>query len=197
MSLIAFIRHGRTLWNEAGRIQGHTDTELSPRGRSEVEHWRLPVRFHTWQCFCSPLRRTRDTAILLGVVDPTPAAELIEMDWGQWEGKTLKELRAELGEPMVLNESLGLDFRPNGGESPRDVRDRLKPWIAGLKIAGALPAIAVCHKGVIRSALSLATGWTMEDKWPVKLRDDCAQLFRIVEGNLEIEQLNIPLNPDS
>ncbi len=197
MSLIGLIRHGRTAWNEAGRIQGHTDTMLSPRGREEVHQWRLPVRFSTWQCFCSPLRRTHETAELLGATDPSIATALIEMDWGEWEGKTLQDLRAELGDDMILNESLGLDFRPAGGESPRDVRERLEHWIGEVRKLDVLPGIAICHKGVIRSALSLATGWSMENKPPVKLRDDCVQLFRVVETGLEVEELNIPLNPGS
>ena len=195
MSLIGFIRHGRTVWNETGRIQGHTDTVLSPRGREEVGHWRLPARFSTWHCFCSPRRRTHETAGLLGATEPSTATALIEMDWGEWEGKTLQDLRAELGDHMIMNESMGLDFRPTGGESPRDVCARLERWIAEINSPDVLPAVAFCHKGVIRSALSLATGWDMQNKPPAKLRDDCLQLFRVIETGLEVEELNVPLNP--
>ena len=48
---------------------------------------------------------------------------------------------------MSENEAAGLDFRPAGGESPRDVQDRLLPWLAGLRG----PTVAVTHKGVIRA----------------------------------------------
>src|SRR3546814_10532072 len=57
---------------------------------------------------------------------------LVETDWGAWEGRTLAELRADLGAGMAANEARGLDFRPPGGESPRDVQDRMRPLLAEL-----------------------------------------------------------------
>jgi probable phosphoglycerate mutase len=54
---------------------------------------------------------------------------------------------------MTQNEAAGLDFRPPGGESPRDVQERLKPYLASL----AGPTIAVTHKGVLRALYALAT----------------------------------------
>ena len=115
------------------------------------------------------------------------------MSWGAWEGRTLPDLRAELGDLMVAWEADGLDFRAPGGESPRDVQARLKPWLCA--IAGrAQPTIAVTHKGVIRALYALAVGWDMTDKPPHKLRDDCAQLFSVGSaGEVGIAALNLPL----
>jgi probable phosphoglycerate mutase len=90
------------------------------------------------------------------------------MDWGAWEGRTLADLRAEAPAAMAANEARGLDFRPQGGESPREVRARLEPLLA--EFQGDV--ICVTHKGVIRAALSLATGWDMTSKPPVRLGDD-------------------------
>ena len=53
--------------------------------------------------------------------------------------KHLADLRAELGPAMAENEARGLDFRPPGGESPREVQARLKPFLADL----AAPTVAV------------------------------------------------------
>ena len=63
---------------------------------------------------------------------------------------------------MIENEARGLDFRPPGGESPRDVQARLRPFLESLRD----PTIAVTHKGVLRALYALATGWTMERKAP-------------------------------
>ena len=120
----------------------------------------------------SPLRRASETAALL--IDHPVAIEprLIEMDWGAWEGRTLAELRAEAPQAMAANEARGLDFRPEGGESPREVRARLAALLADL--AAGPDAILVTHKGVIRAALSLASGWDMTGKPPLRLADDAA-----------------------
>jgi broad specificity phosphatase PhoE len=37
MTRFVVVRHGETLWNLAGRVQGHADSELSPAGRAQAE----------------------------------------------------------------------------------------------------------------------------------------------------------------
>ena len=154
-------------------MQGRADLPLSSAGRAQVLRWRLPEAWAETRWLSSPLRRATDTAALLtdGPVDIEP--RLIEMDWGAFEGRTLADLRAGMPEAMAANETRGLDFRPPGGESPREVRTRLAALIAEL---AAEPGDVVCvtHKGVIRAALSLATGWDMRAKPPLRLADDTA-----------------------
>ena len=77
----------------------------------------------------SPLRRCVETAALLGAPDAAREPRIIEMDWGDWQGESFAALRERLGEEMRENEARGLDFRPPGGESPRLVLARLKPWL--------------------------------------------------------------------
>jgi probable phosphoglycerate mutase len=129
-----------------------------------------------------------ETARLLGL-NPMPEPRLIEMAWGEWEGRRLKDLRAELGATMTENEAHGLDFRPPGGESPRDVQKRLRPLLASL----AGPTVFVTHKGVLRALYALATGWSMTEKGPDKLRDGMVHAFRLTDGEPAVEKLNIPL----
>ena len=119
----------------------------------------------------SPLRRARDTAALLTGRAPIVDDRLIEMDWGRWQGRRLADLRARAPAPVAANEARGLDFRPPGGESPREVCARLQALLAELA-ADPQPVVAVCHKGVIRAALVLATGWDMRSKPPLRLPRD-------------------------
>lgn len=192
MTELLFIRHGPTKWNEGGRIQGRSDIPLSNSGRDEVRSWTLPASFQSWTCFCSPLARARQTAALLGFKTPQIVDDLQEMHWGEWEGHTLDTLRAIDPEAFRRNEDRGLDFRPAGGESPREVRARLAQWVASLD-EEVLPAVIVCHKGVLRAALSLATGWDMFDDPPDKLHEPCAHLYTIQGDSLMVKQLNISL----
>jgi broad specificity phosphatase PhoE len=172
------IRHGRTAWNEQGRMQGRADLPLAPEGRAQILRWRLPEAWAGAHWLSSPLRRATETAALLtdGPVNIEP--RLIEMDWGAFEGRTLADLRAEMPAAMAANEAHGLDFRPDGGESPREVRARLESLIADLA-AEPHPSDVACvtHKGVIRAALSLATGWDMTSRPPLRLAEDTALLL--------------------
>ncbi len=111
---------------------------------------------------------------------------LIEMDWGAFEGRRARELRAEAPGALAANEALGLDFRPPGGESPREVGNRLQTLVAEL-VADPTPVVAVCHKGVIRAALALATGWDMRRRPPLHLtRDQALALYGHPDGRLEL-----------
>lgn len=189
MTSLLVIRHGETDWNAEGRIQGHTDRPLSPAGRTALVGVRLPLEWGGGRCLSSPLLRAVETARLLGLA-PHPDPRLIEMAWGEWEGQRLEDLRAELGAAMVENEARGLDFRPPGGESPRDVQTRLRPLLAGIDA----PTIVVTHKGVLRALYALATGWTMTEKPPAKLLDGRAHAFELAPNGMPgVVELNIVL----
>ena len=115
------------------------------------------------------------------------------MDWAEWEGMSLPDLRAQLGNLMKAWEAKGLDFRAPGGESPREVQDRLRPFLAE-RAAGRQETVAVCHKGVIRALYALSVSWDMTDKAPEKLHDHCTHLFELAaDGSPRPYRLNVPL----
>ena len=96
---------------------------------------------------------------------------------------------------QAMREALGLDFRPPSGESPRDVQERLRPWLLRLADAGR-PTIAVTHKGVVRALYAQARDWPMIGKAPDSLQWDHAHLFSIAAtGRAMLERVNIRLIP--
>lgn len=191
---LLFLRHGQTDWNSAGRIQGHVDTRISTPAKMWLDKRRLPARFARFKWICSPLIRARQTAASLGADGADVEPRLIEMSWGKWEGETLEALRQAHGVAMRENEARGLDFRPCGGESPRELRERLRDWLHDV-VSDGEPVVAVTHKGVIRCALALATDWDLLDKPPVRLQWNRAHLFNVTppDGSLCIVEPNIEL----
>ncbi len=202
MTTLALLRHGPTVWNAQHRLQGHTDLPLSAEGRAAVIGWRLPADIGDCRWWCSPLRRARETAELLGEAMPerpviTVELRLMEMSYGEWEGETLADLRQRHGEQMAQWEARGLDLRPPGGESPRDVQQRLRPWLASIAQEGG-NHFAIVHKGVIRAIYAMAAGWTMEREAPDRLAYDCLQLFALdADGEPSVQALNVPLTGGS
>jgi probable phosphoglycerate mutase len=191
--LIAFVRHASTDWNAERRMQGRRDVPLSAQGRAEALRWRAafdaaePLRW-----LSSPLARAVETATLMAGRAPVIEPALMEMDWAEWEGSTLDELASRHGDAFVANARRGLDFRPPGGESPREVAVRVRRFLATLE-AGA-PIVAVTHNGVLRALTSIATGWDMTGKPPVRLRDATLHRFALArDGRLSACEWNVSL----
>ena len=106
----------------------------------------------------------------------------------------LRSTAADLaGRPRARNEAAGLDFRPPGGESPREVRDRVMSWLAA-NAARRETMVVVTHKGVLRAVLSAATGWDMSRKPPVRLRHDAMHRFAVEPGGqVTVQECNVAL----
>ena len=191
---LLFLRHGPTGWNEAGRIQGRRDVPLTPRARDSLSRRRLPDGLGEGRRWVSsPLLRARETAQALGAAELEIEPRLIEMDWGEWEGRSLPALREALGAAMRENEARGLDFETPAGDSPRRVQARLRPWLGEIG-RGSRPVAAVSHKGVGRALLALATGWDMQGRAPVRLRWERAHRFEVSDaGEPRLVEPNIAL----
>jgi broad specificity phosphatase PhoE len=193
MSLLALIRHGATDWNAERRLQGRADRPLSPAGRASVQGWRLPPLLKDAAWATSPLARARETAALLCPSGCAVEQRLIEMDWGGWEGRTRQELLREAGSDALDRNPLGRDFRPPGGESPREVILRLKPWIAERASSGEA-TVAVTHRGVVRALYAEATGWDMIGPPGEEFADGAAQLLLArTDGSVGLIRTNLRL----
>lgn len=177
MTMLALLRHAPTEWNRDRRLQGRADIPLSAEARTQYARQRLPRDLGGFAVRCSPLRRAVETAALLGLA-ATPDPRLIEMDWGGYEGRTLAALRAQYGAALAANEARGLDFRPPGGESPRDVLARVEPLLAEIAAAGT-PTLCITHRGVIRAIHARARGWDMIGKPPDRLASESMHLFAL------------------
>ncbi len=191
---IAFLRHGPTDWNAQHRLQGATDIGLSDAGRLAVANWTLPEPMAGWPRHTSPLGRALETAALIEPVAKFHAVDALrEMGFGAWEGQTLDALRRDDPEGLRRSESLGLDMTPPGGESPRAVMTRLAPWLREVAADG-VDIVAIAHKGIVRVALAMATGWDMKSRQPLKLDWRALHVFRVDDaGTLAVDTLNVPL----
>lgn len=192
---IAFLRHGPTAWNEAGRIQGHTDIPLSEAGLAKMAALRLS--FICPRVYCSPLLRARQTAQALGLDNPVLDDRLREQHWGDWEGLTRDEILARHGADAFLKvgSARGEDFRPLGGESTGELHARVSAFLKDIA-ANDSDAVVVAHLGVVRAAYTLASGWAMDTPMPPDLDISKILLLSLdAAGVPRIEQLNLDFRP--
>ena len=88
------IRHGITEGNLDGKYIGQTDLALCPQGEKQIQQL---VKAGVYPCvekvYTSPLKRCVETAqIIYPDIQLSKVDEIAEMDFGQFEGKTQKEL---------------------------------------------------------------------------------------------------------
>lgn len=191
---VALIRHGPTAWNEQGRIQGRIDIPLSAAGRAKMERLGPPEGFPFRHAYSSPLRRARETAALLGLADPILDGRLAEHDWGKWEGLTRPEILARDGEDAFARAGTGIDFMPPGGEPTRDLVARVRAFLSDVGKHDD-NAVAVTHRGVLRSAYAIATSWDMLTPMPEALDLTRALILSLDgDGGVAIAVLNAPLS---
>jgi broad specificity phosphatase PhoE len=136
------IRHAETEWSKAGRHTGMTDIPLTEEGRAHAAT--LPARLGSKTfaaVFVSPLGRARETAELAGLGDHAQVRDdLVEYDYGDYEGITTDEIRAQRP-----GWSLWRDGVP-GGEQPDDVGARADRVIAeALAVDGDVALVAHGH----------------------------------------------------
>ncbi len=166
MIRLALLRHGHTEWNRAGRIQGRSDIPLDNAAREELAAQALPAPWDRADLWSSPLFRAAETARLVAGRAPETADELIEMDWGGWEGLRGLDLKADPNSGFCDIEHWGWDYRPPGGETPAEVWARIEPWLERL----TRDTVAVCHIGIMRMILARAHGWDFDGPAPFRIK---------------------------
>jgi broad specificity phosphatase PhoE len=175
------IRHGQTAWSAVGRHTGRSDVPLTDRGREEaLETARTLEGWNLVRAYCSPLVRARETA---EIVDPACGIvidrNLLEWDYGEFEGETTPEARERIPAWSVWTHPI------TGGESYDEVGQRADEFLR--RLDAELPsgnAVVFAHGHLLailiarwcglpavegrRFALATATvsllGWHREDR---------------------------------
>jgi broad specificity phosphatase PhoE len=96
LPVVWLVRHGETAWSVAGRHTGLTDLPLTARGEQTARE--LAPRLHglaVARVYTSPLLRAARTCALAGFGDIARSdPDLVEWDYGDYEGLTSREIRA-------------------------------------------------------------------------------------------------------
>ncbi|HEY5044586.1 MAG TPA: histidine phosphatase family protein [Solirubrobacteraceae bacterium] len=149
-------RHGQTAYNLEGRFQGQLPVALDDTGRAQAAELAERAAEHDFaKLWCSPLLRARETADIVAArigLEPCEDARLMETDAGDWTDRTFADVQAEAPEAFAAFVAGEPDFAFPGGESFTQQGIRVAAALADIE-RGTLPALVVCHGGVIRIAI--------------------------------------------
>ena len=151
------IRHGESLYNAEGRIQGQSDVELSPLGLRQSEAIADALAGESIDAvFASPLRRAMQTARPIAArlgLEIECDDRLKEIDAGIFQGLLWSEIEAKFpGEagPWRRQEA---DFAIPGGESRRDLMVRGLAAFEAIRERSFQRVAVVSHGGILAGAL--------------------------------------------
>jgi broad specificity phosphatase PhoE len=151
MGELVVIRHGQTEWSLSGQHTGVTDLPLLPEGEEQARNLQKSLAGRRFvEVWVSPRQRALRTAELAGLTPTRIEEDLVEVDYGGYEGKTTPEIRAELGRPWTLWED-GTVPGATPGETLAAVAERVDRVLAQVKERLADGDVAlVAHGHVLR-----------------------------------------------
>jgi len=163
--LIYVIRHGQTDWNAQRRLQGQKDIAMNATGLEQARQNGIVLqdilgdRVDEFDFVASPLGRTRATMEIIRTAMGLPPLayrtdpRLVEISFGDWEGSTLKELKATQRERVLERNASKWDFIPPGdaAESYEILSWRTGSWLNSID----RPTVCVTHGGVIRTLFKI------------------------------------------
>lgn len=135
------IRHAETEWSKSGQHTGRTDIPLTDTGREVARALSARLDDHEFAAILSsPLQRARETAELAGLRIDGLRDELLEWDYGDYEGRRTPEIRETRPDWYLWRDGV------LGGESPDDVAERCDSLITELlEIEGDVALVAHGH----------------------------------------------------
>jgi probable phosphoglycerate mutase len=163
---ITAVRHGETAWNVVTRIQGHIDIDLNPRGQWQAQQLGAALaNSGLTHIYSSDLARAHNTAKAIathaGIAPQAVGLHegLRERAFGVFEGRTHAEIEALWPQDALRWRERLPDWAPRGGESPRQLRQRVADTVAHIaqQHPGAHIAV-VAHGGVLDMLYRIATG---------------------------------------
>lgn len=142
---VVLVRHGETDWSRDGKHTGHTDVPLTERGREQARVVGERLRGRDFEVVVtSPLSRALETCRLAGFGDRAEQRDdLMEWDYGAYEGRTTPEIRLEQPGWTVWHGDVP------GGETIDDVALRVDRVVAELRTHEG-DALLFAHGHVLR-----------------------------------------------
>jgi probable phosphoglycerate mutase len=153
------VRHGQSVSNHAGRVQGREDVELSALGLIQAEAtacWSRGLSGTIDEVWSSPLQRALATARPIAAAVSLPVricADLAELHAGIFQGHLWADLESRFPDEVARWRSGDADYAIPGGESRAALAARGRAALETLAARDVRGMIVVAHGGVLTAAL--------------------------------------------
>ncbi|WP_331772334.1 histidine phosphatase family protein (plasmid) [Embleya sp. NBC_00888] len=166
MRELMLVRHGETEWTRSGRHTGLTDIPLTAEGEAQAKAVGSLLAGREFAlALVSPLGRARHTAELAGITGGEIEPDLVEWDYGGYEGITTHEIRESVPGWLVWRDGVIPGDADHPGESIVDVGRRVDRVLARVRpvLAAGHDAVLVAHGHLLRALTARWLGLPPED----------------------------------
>ena len=168
MGLFYLVRHGESAWNAENRLCGRSEVPLSETGRSQAKNLSKRLRLIPFEAFyTSPLGRAFETARLIAEavgLEPVPDHRLVELDYGQWEGRTLSDIMQNDAPAFRAWDAKPAQLATPGGETGLAAQQRIVSFLDFLASRHQQDRVLVTfHKTVCRLAICHILGMAPDE----------------------------------
>lgn len=196
MTRFILVRHGETEWNRMERFRGRADVPLNETGAAQAEATgrRVAEEWRPVAVYASPLSRAVVTAQAIAsrlALPVLPIEEVIDIDYGEWQGLTPDEVRGLWPELLAEWYEAPQEVQVPGGESLASLRERAMMAIHDLASWHGEETIAVVSHTVVNRVILLAIlGLGNERFWRLG-QDNCAiNVFETAGRDFRLVSLN-------
>jgi len=161
-------RHGTTQWNMARRLQGWGDSNLTKEGiERAIKLGERLVDINFDKIYSSPQNRAFETAKLIrGTKDIEIEKHdgLRELGFGTWEGMELSEIENKYPNEYFTYRNKPELYAPiDGGESFKDLFERVKLFLDDIKSVEADNILIVTHGVTIKAIIAIIKGLSLDE----------------------------------
>jgi broad specificity phosphatase PhoE len=179
---IYIARHGETIWNAEGKIQGRSDPDLSPKGYAQSLILLEKVKDRPLSTiYTSTLKRSILTAQPIAQhlgLSVKKQAELDEIAFGIFEGVKFSEVDGSLRAEWERFKENRLTYHIPGAENYTDVANRVRPFKEKiLRDHQNQEILIVAHRGVNRMLLGLLLEYSLEEGLKIEQTNECLYLI--------------------
>lgn len=170
MTCVIFIRHGETNWNVEQRWQGQIDVPMNATGHQQAVSTAAALELLPISAiYSSDLIRTQESAGYLARKFNLPVQtdpRLREIHQGMWQGLSTSEIQTRYALKFEERTHSPLEFAPPGGESVREVGERLASFLIDLIDIQPESTVAVVTHGFVIALLQvLVKSAPFEEIW--------------------------------
>ncbi len=188
------VRHGETEYNRADVFRGRVDLPLNERGREQAEAAAHYLEGESFEAFySSPLARSMQTARAIAARHGAEVEALdffLDVDYGEWSGKSVDEIREAWPEEFAAWSDDPEKAVFPGGESVREVRERLRRGLEWLSSRHAGKVLVVGHKLINRLVICIVLDLPTRGIWRVEQSNGAINVITRGERGWVLRHMN-------